>query len=292
LPRGELTGLVTDEDGPVAGAVVSGDGAEDWTATTGDDGRYRATGLLDGAYDVKVTAPRHLAMALRLDYVGPAMTADVALERIDVAVVGDVDGALVDFLRDEGAAAGPLDWSTDLDLADYDVVVVNGDGGDPVTDAEFDRLESEADENGSGLVWTGTWGDAGGLRILAAHDDRVTLGSSGFGDGPVRLTYFAKRHPLFTGLTSPTTILSDDSWWSTIASYDGTRLATQRVALEGGGEATGIGAAWDWTSPTDVEVLLASVGASGAVGPGLGWTADGERLFLNAVELARDPGRR
>ena len=59
--------------------------------------------------------------------------------------------------------------------------------------------------------------------------------------------------------------------------------------IESGGTATGIGAAWDWTSKRDVEVLLASLAATGTTGPDLGWTAAGERLFLNAVELARDP---
>ncbi|MGH3346289.1 MAG: carboxypeptidase regulatory-like domain-containing protein, partial [Nocardioides sp.] len=292
LPRGELTGLVSDEEGPVAGATVSGTGAEDWTATTGPDGRYRVTGLLDGPYDVTVTASRHLPAAAALDYSGPSMTLDVPLERIDVGVIGDVDGALVGFLREEGVAAGPVDWATDLDLAGYDVVVVNGDGGDPVTAAEFDRFEAEARASSSGVVWTGTWGDAGGLRILAAHDERVTLGDDGFGDGVVRLTDFARRHRLFDGLSEPATILSEGSWWSTIDDYDGSRLATQRVTLESGEVATGIGAAWDWTSRRDVEVLLASVGASGTIGPDLGWTAAGERLFLNAVALAREPGRR
>jgi hypothetical protein len=64
------------------------------------------------------------------------------------------------------------------------------------------------------------------------------------------------------------------------------------VTLDSGEVATGIGAAWDWTSHQDVEVLLASVAASGTIGPDLGWTAAGERLFLNAVALAREPGRR
>lgn len=292
LPRGELTGVVTDADGPVAGAAVTGDGDEDWKATTGPDGRYQVTGLLDGPYVVTATAPGHLPTEASLDYAGPSMTFDLTLTRIDVGVLGDADGALVDFLRDEGVAAGPIDWSADLELTGYDVVVVNGDGGDPVTDAEFAELEGETEASGAGVVWTGSWGDRGGLRILAAHDDRVTLGASGYGDGSVRVTDFAKKSRLFTGLTDPATILSTGSYWSTIAAYDGRRLATQRVALESGGEATGIGAAWDWTSRTDVEVLLASLGATGAVGPDLGWTPAGERLFLNAVELARDPSRK
>ena len=289
LPRGELTGLVSDEDGPVAGATVTGTGAEEWSATTGADGRFRVTGVLDGPYDVQVTAPRHLPAAVTLDYVGPSMTLDVPMERIDVGVVGDADGALVDFLREEGVAAGPLDWATDLDLTGYDVVVVNGDGGDQVTTAEFDRLEAEARRSGTGVVWTGTWGDEGGLRVLADHDDRVTLGADGYGDGVVRLTDLKRRRRLFEGLGDPATILSAGSWWNTIESYDGQRLATQRVALESGGTATGIGAAWDWTSKRDVEVLLASLAATGTTGPDLGWTGAGERLFLNAVELARDP---
>ena len=72
-------------------------------------------------------------------------------------------------------------------------------------------------------------------------------------------------------LNEPATILAEGSWWSTIDEYDGNRLATQRVTLESGETATGIGAAWDWTSQRDVEVLLASLRASGTIGP----TSDG-----------------
>jgi hypothetical protein len=62
-----------------------------------------------------------------------------------------------------------------------------------------------------------------------------------------------RTRPGIDGLNEPATILAEGSWGITIDEYDGNRLATQRVTLESGETAAGIGAAWDWTSQRDVE---------------------------------------
>jgi subtilisin family serine protease len=288
LPRGELTGSVTSTDGtPVAGATVVGSGAEGFTAATRPDGRYRAAGLLDGRYDVTVSADGYLPARAVVDFTGPTMTVNFQLTPIDVGVLGDVDSMLVDFLRAHDVAAGRLTWSTAIDLSGYEVVVVNG--GESVGPAEFAALESAAADAGTGLVYTGTWGSEGGIRLLEKFTDRVTVGVDGYGDGAVRLTDFRRKRRLFTGLTEPATVLNAGSYWSTIRKYTGPTLATQRVQLADGTTVSHAGAAFSWRTATDVEVLLASMAVTGAIGPDRGWSASGKQLFLNAVELARDP---
>jgi len=290
LPRGALTGTVRSTDGtPVVGASLVGTGIERFEATSGPDGGYRVEGLLDGHYDVTVSADGYLPLQTGLDFAGPATSLDIELTPIDVGVLGDVDGKVTDFLRANGSAAGELAWSTTMDLTAYEVVIVNGDGGGTVDAAQFAAMQDAAARAGTGLVYTGTWGSEGGIRLLDKFTDRVTVGADGYGDGAVTLTDFKRRHRLLDGLSAPATVLGAGSYWSTIERYDGPTLATQRVRLADGSEVSGVGAAWNWTTDTDVEVLLASLAVTGAIGPDQGWTDDGKRLFLNAVAFARTP---
>ena len=206
-----------------------------------------------------------------------------------MAVLGDADGILVDFLRDNNVAAGELDWADATKLAPYDVVIVNGDGGAKLTDAQFDRFTAAAESSEAGVVYTGTWGGEGGIELLEQFTDRVEVGVSGYGQGSVRLTDLAHRHRLFEGMASPATVLGEGSYFATIEEYDGRELAAQAVTETDGDVVRGVGAAYDNIDSRDVEVLLASMAVTGAIGPDLGWTAEGERLMLNAVEFARDP---
>jgi hypothetical protein len=287
LPRHPVTGTVTDVGGtPVAGATVTATGVEDWSATTGADGRFTVPGLLDGEYEVRVAADGYLEEERTVAVAGPT-TIDVSLTAIDVAVLGDVNGELVDFLRDQGVAAGELAWSDATELAPYDVVVVNGDGGTDLTDARFGAFEAAAGASEAGVVYTGTWGSEGGVRLLDEFTDRVEAGVGGYGQGTVELTKL-RKHELFSGLGTAPTLLVEGGYYGSIESYDGTRLADQRVATDGG-QVTGIGAAYDWLDRSDVEVLLASMAVTDASGPNLGWTEQGERLLINAVEFARSP---
>jgi hypothetical protein len=136
------------------------------------------------------------------------------------------------------------------------------------------------------VVFTGTWGVLnGGIRLLAENrPGEVGLGAHGYGDGAVELTGFDAAHRLFAGLAAAPRPLADGGHWSVLDSYVGPYLA--RLAV--GGDARGIGAAYDYRSADSLHLLLSAGAASPYVGPGYGWTADGERLFLNAVAWARD----
>ncbi|SEF15403.1 carboxypeptidase regulatory-like domain-containing protein [Jiangella alba] len=282
LPRGSVAGVVTSGGEPVAGAVLTATGPDGWTATTGDTGAYTVDDLLEGAYTVTVTADGHLPATASVTVTADATaTLDVTLEPLDVGVLGDVGGAVTGFLRSEGVAAAPLDWTVAAGSLDgYEVVVVNGGEPDRAT---FDGMLTAADAAETSLVFTGTWGvGQGGVRLLEAYTDRVVVGAHGYGDGPVTITGFDPAHDLFAGLSDPATLITDGGYYSALASYAGRPLASLASPVDG------IAAGYDWRTARSVEVVLSASAVTGAVGPGLGWTDDGERLLLNAVDWARD----
>jgi outer membrane protein assembly factor BamB/subtilisin family serine protease/protocatechuate 3,4-dioxygenase beta subunit len=289
LPRGGVSGTVTSAAGaPVAGAEVSGTGPLDWTVSTGPDGRYTAGDLLEGDYQVTVTADGFLpATATVTITAGTTVALDVALQPTDVGVLGDVEGSLTAYLRDAGVPAAELAWAADLDLTGYQVVVVNGGSPDAAT---FQAVLAAADAAQTSLVFTGTWAvDRGGIRLLERHTDRVTVGAQGYGDGPVRLTGFDPVHPLFAGLGGdPATLIVDGGYYSVLASYVGQPLAELRVPRDGGDPVTGLAAGWDWRTAGSVEVLLSASAVTEAVGPGLGWTPAGGQLVVDTIAWARD----
>ncbi|TDC56645.1 hypothetical protein E1212_01340 [Jiangella ureilytica] len=283
LPRGSVAGTVTSADGePVAGAVVTGTGPDGWTATTDETGAYAAGGLLEGTYAVTVSADGHLPATASVAVTADATaTLDVTLEPLDVGVLGDVGGAVTAFLRDAGVAAAPVDWTVASGSLDaYEVVVVNGGRPDRAT---FEGVLAAADAAEASLVFTGTWGvGQGGVRLLETYTGRVAVGAQGYGEGAVTMTGFDPAHELFAGLSDPATLITDGGYYSALSSYVGRPLATLSSP------ATGIAAGYDWRTDASVEVVLSASAVTGAVGPGLGWTGDGERLLLNAVDWARD----
>jgi outer membrane protein assembly factor BamB/subtilisin family serine protease len=289
LPRGSVSGTVRSATGePVAGATITGTGILDWTATTGEDGSYTAGDLLEGDYQVTVTADGFLpaGATVTITAATPA-TLDVTLRPTDVGVLGDVGGSLTGYLREADVPAAELEWDADLDLSGYDVVVVNG--GSPDADT-FTAVLEAADEAQVSLVFGGTWAvDRGGIRLLERYTDRVVVGTQGYGDGPVQLTGFDPAHPLTTGLPDPATLIVDGGYYSVIEDYVGEPLADLHVTRDGGEPVTGMAAGWAWRTADSVEILLSASAVTEAVGPGLGWTPEGGQLLVNAIEWARDP---
>ncbi|MGH3071968.1 MAG: carboxypeptidase regulatory-like domain-containing protein, partial [Gaiellaceae bacterium] len=288
IERGAIAGTVVDEaaGAPLAGAEVVLAGAGEGEATTDETGAFRFDELLPGDYTLDVGATGYLPQTLEATVVaGETSAVAFRLRANDVGVLGDVDGVLVDFLRARGEAAEERAW-TELPAAAerYDVVIVNG--GDPSA-AEFEAAIDAADAAGASVIFTGTWGVLnGGLRLLAEHrPDEVAIGGHGYRDGAVTLTGFDAAHPLFAGLETPLALLAPDSHYSWLDRYVGPYLA--RIAVAAAGD-RGVSAAYDFRSAGSVHLILSAGAVSDFVGPGYGWTADGERLLLNAVAWGRD----
>jgi hypothetical protein len=285
LPRGSVAGMVTSVDGePVAGASLAASGPAPWSAATDESGEYLAGNLLEGSYDVTVTAEGFLPAEASVTVVADTTTSlDVTLRPLDVGVLGDVDTTLTSYLRDAGVAAASLEWGDDV--SPYRVVVVNGGSPDAAT---FEEFLAVADSSQVSLIFTGTWGvDRGGVRLLERYTDRVEVGAQGYGDGSVRLSGFDGSRALFAGLTDPAELVVAGGYYSVLDSYAGEPLASLSVARADGGSVTGLAAGWDRRTDGSIEIVLSASAVTDVQGPGRGWTPDGGRLLVNAIEWAR-----
>jgi outer membrane protein assembly factor BamB/subtilisin family serine protease len=284
LPRGSVAGTVTSvEGGPVAGAEIEASGPMEWSATTGESGEYAVGDLLEGSYDVTVTADGYLPAEASVTVVAETSASlDVTLQPLNVGVLGDVDMTLTDYLRDAGVAAASLEWGDDVSA--YGAIVVNGGSPDEGT---FEAFLDAADTAEVSLIFTGTWGvDRGGVRLLERYTDRVVVGAQGYGDGPVVLSGFDQSRALFAGLSDPAGLVVDGGYYSVLESYAGEPLASLSVARDDGPAVTGLSAGWDRRTSGSVEIVLSSSAVTEVQGPGRGWTADAGRLLVNAVEWA------
>ncbi|HEX7254833.1 MAG TPA: carboxypeptidase regulatory-like domain-containing protein [Gaiellaceae bacterium] len=286
VPRGAIEGVVSSSSGgPLAGVEVVLDGPQGGETATDEAGRFEFVGLLPGDYTLELSTGRHLPRTVAASVVsGETTRVDVELRRTDVAVVGDADGALVGFLRAHDVAAEERAWEgLAADAETYDVLVLNG--GDAGAE-EFEAVVAAADAAGTSVVFTGTWGVLnGGLGLLARHrPNEVVIGGHGYRDGAVELTDFDWAHPLFAGVEAPARPLADDGYYSFLDRYVGPYLAGLDVERRG---PLGISVAYDFRSASSVHLLLSAGAASDFIGPGYGWTPQGERLFLNAVAWAR-----
>lgn len=288
VDRGAIGGTVVDVDGNrVAGAAVRLTGPQSGETVSDSNGSFAFGDLVPGDYTLEATAPHYLPAEVEVAVAaGEPTPLTVTLTPNDVAVLGDADGVLTDLLRRHGEAVEEIEWdSAAAEAGRYGVVVVNG--GRP-TDEQFDELVAAADSLETSLIFTGTWGvDNGGIRLLERFGDGVvTVGSQGYRQGAVGVTGFDPAHPLFAGIEHPAELLAADSYWSDLAAFVGPYLA-DLVVEDHAGE-LGVAAAYDFRTATSLHLLLSIGGASGLIGPGYGWTADAERMLVNAVTWAAD----
>lgn len=285
LPRGSVAGAVTSVAGePVIGAEIEATGPMDWTATAGESGLYAVGDLLEGSYDVTVTADGFVPTQASVTVVADATTQlDITLRPLDVGVLGDLDSTLTSYLRDAGVAAAPLEWGDEV--SQYRVVIVNG--GSPDADT-FDAFLAAADDAQVSLIFTGTWAvDRGGVRLLERYTDRVSVGQHGYGNGAVVLAEFDTGHALFAGLNDPAELTAEGGYYSVLDSYVGESLASLSVTQADGGTVAGLAAGWDRRTPGSVEIVLSASAVTEVQGPGRGWTPEAGRLLVNAVDWAR-----
>ncbi|WP_256837637.1 carboxypeptidase regulatory-like domain-containing protein [Ornithinimicrobium faecis] len=280
LAESSLTVTVTDEvtGEPVAGAVVEIEGPTDASADSGEDGTAVFEPVLVGDYALTITGPNHVVATAEVTVGEEPATLTVAIAPIQVGVLGDVRGDLTQFLVAEGVASEEVAWADVAGtIEDYGVVVVNG--GEP-SEAEFDALVSAADEAQVDLVFSGTHGvTEGGLRLLEAHGEGVTVGGQGYRDGAVGLTELAE-HPIFADVTDPAHIIGDDGYYSWLSAYEGESLATLTV----GGEPAGTAVAFDERAAGSGHLLLSFTAVTDYMGPDRGWSEGTEQVVIDSLE--------
>lgn len=287
---GALAGTVTSDGAPVAGATVTvGTGL---SAVTGPDGSYTVNNVPGGDYELRVTAPGYVTATVPVTVVeGDVNSVDVVLRRaLRVAVVGDtadvVDNEITEFLTSRDVLATATGWEALDQLDSYDLVVFH-DPDDPGREAFLAALDKLDAAGKSAIFVEGAFSSDGGVLLLRRHLGNPTGRDSKSSAGDPLLHATDPDHPLFAGVPQPTQILVADRWAGYVTGYTGFVLADIGFSET---EIVGIGAGYEPRTPTSVRLLLSGLAASFLASPSDGWTEDGKRVFLNAVQWAASPG--
>lgn len=291
LPTGSVGGTVTGPDGPIDGADVSVTGTE-LGATTAADGTYTITDIPVGEWTLRVTASGHQSAESDVTVTADAtVTADFALGASQpVAIVSDYLGSITDLLEADGYTVTSFSNFTLDDLAatvgDYELVIFNRSVSSFYHD-DFVAVIDGAAAAGTSTIYGGQWG---GYAIGSLSDVRGDPADVEYGFVPNGIDYVPHTaHPIFEGyaLGEPIPLITDEGTnqqWLSFSGYSGNTLAD--VAARDDGSDLGTAVGWQFTSLSSVEVLLGSLSAAGYGRPGDEWTADAERIYLNAVGWA------
>ncbi|USQ78187.1 carboxypeptidase regulatory-like domain-containing protein [Ornithinimicrobium faecis] len=244
---GSLAGTVTAGDDPVTAATITvvdpvGEAVVP-TAETDDTGAYAVAEVAAGDYTVLVDAEGYAPFSADVTIVeGEASVLDASLQRYDVAVVADHEGAVSRLLTGR-------DWLVDEvgyddiagTVAHYSAVALVGTPQDPATEETLTALVAEADEAGVPLVALDQNGaTSGSVGQLLAVTDSGTLGEEHKWRGTTWLQDVVD-HPATQSLSTdgPTDLLNPvDAAW--VDDFTGTTLATVGT-YSGGVRGTGVG---------------------------------------------------
>jgi subtilisin family serine protease len=296
MPSGRITGTVTyaPSGHGVPGATVSVAGVPvDLSAETGADGTYVIEGVPAGTYQVEASAPQlPPPAAVEVTVVANEDSeADFAFERpSSVAVLGDTDNQLRDFLEGQGAQVEQVTWAT-LNVADYSAVIVNRPG-DP-GEAAFRAFLEATDAAGTGVVFLDTWSTSGnGVFLLNKYLGNPATRNTEDDTAIQALHYeVTTAHPVVEGFAVGERIIHDESsQYHDHAWFGGyTGEGRQVVALAGhdiaGNLGEGIGVQ---QRANNRHVLLSMHGASSFTGPEY-WTDETAQVLMNSIEWVSPP---
>ncbi|MFD1020908.1 carboxypeptidase regulatory-like domain-containing protein [Thalassobacillus hwangdonensis] len=286
-----LAGVVTDRETgePVSDATVTLTPVENENfkeeVMTGEDGAYAFDQLLPGDYKLKVEAEGYVSATVDVNVEDENIVLDVHLDDYQVAVVGDVDGSIVELLMENDLLAEERDWDVAADVADYELVLINsGDG----SVEQVEQLIAASDEHHVSTVFVGTWGaEEGSVHLLREVEGYPEMGAQGYDEGAVFVDYLAD-HPMFEGVASDENgqvrILAERSPYATFEGYPGKVLSNLYVD----GEDKGASVGYQFRSADHMQLVLSSYAVNNMIGPDYGWTAEGKQLFVNALEWAID----
>ncbi|WP_197277498.1 carboxypeptidase regulatory-like domain-containing protein [Bacillus sp. FJAT-27245] len=282
----DLKGMVVDKKngGPVAGASVTLIPKDDpdfiSSLESGADGSFIFENLLPGEYVVEVAKDGYLPAKAEVVIGEKDEAMQLELNAIEVAVLGDHNGALSNFLNEQGIFTEERGWDILGQLGKYETVVVNTNSA---TKEQVDQLIKESDEQKVSLIFTGTWGmKDGSIQLLQQALGTPEPDQQGYNEGAVYLKPFG-GHPLFDGLEADeyglVKIHGEKSPYATFKNYTGIPLAGLNV--DGSDKGTAI--AYEFRGKEHIHLLLSSYTATNIIGPEHGWTSEGKQLFANAV---------
>ncbi|WP_409270032.1 carboxypeptidase regulatory-like domain-containing protein [Neobacillus sp. SCS-31] len=282
----DIKGTVVDKKngGPIVGASVTLIPKDDpnfiSVANSGADGSFVFENLLPGEYVVEVAMDGYLPAIVEAAIADKDVTVHLEINGIEVAVLGDHNGALSSFLNEQGIFTEERGWDILGQLSKYETVVVNTNSG---TKEQVDQLIKESNEQKVSLIFTGTWGmKDGSIQLLQQALGTPEPDQQGYNEGAVYLKALGD-HPLFGGLQADENglikIHNEKSPYATFKNYSGIPLAGLNV--DGSDKGTAI--AYEFRGKDHIHLLLSSFTATNIIGPEHGWTAGGKQLFANAV---------
>ncbi|OCA81484.1 hypothetical protein A8F94_21640 [Bacillus sp. FJAT-27225] len=287
LEGADLKGTVIDKktSKPVTGAAISLIPKDEpdfkGTATSGDNGSYAFENLLPGEYTLEVVMEGYLPATFNVVVESTDVTRNLELNAFEVAVLGDMNGSISQFLNKHDIFTEENDWGILGQLNKYKAVIVNTKTG---TKEQVDQLIKESDENKVSLIFTGTWGvKEGSIQLLQQSLGNPDPDQQGYNEGAVYLKLLSE-HPLFDGLEADQDglirIHAEKSPYATFKNYSGLTLAGMQMDAAEKGDAIG----YEFRSKEHMHLLLSSFAVTNIIGPEYGWTANGKQLFANAVK--------
>ncbi|CAG9622442.1 carboxypeptidase regulatory-like domain-containing protein [Sutcliffiella rhizosphaerae] len=254
--------------------------------TTSENGIATFDDLQDGEYEITVTTNGYLEMTETVIIAGSDVELVMLMQRIEVAVIGDWNETLTDFLNEEGLYSEAKDWNVIDDINNYQLVVVNTKAG---TDEQMENLLIKADEMEVSLVFTGTWGD-GSIPLYAKQTGYPLLDQQGYNESSIKVKV-EKDHPIFEGIVADDegfiVIHGEKSPYSTFLGYPGDIIGNLYVNEEDKGASI----AYEFKGQHHMHLLLSSFAVNNMIGPKRGWTEEGKQVYVQALRFAMDAER-
>ncbi len=245
---------------------------------TDENGEYVFSDLWDGEYEVVVERDGYVSVHEEVMIDGEDVEVNIGLHPYELAVIGDVNHALSDFLAGHELFVEERDWDVASDLSAYNTVIVNTNQG---SESELEVLVDAADEAAVSLIFLGTYGvGEGSMALYKDVYGAPSLDQHGYDQGAVYLNT-SSEHPIFEAFEGEAIrIHSETSPYATYTDMPGEVIGQLVVDEEEKGDAL----AYDFRGEEHLHVFLSSFAVTNMIGPEYGWTEDGRQLFVEALE--------
>ncbi|TYS72094.1 S8 family serine peptidase [Sutcliffiella horikoshii] len=258
--------------------------------STGNDGKFDFSEVYEGTYNVQFSMAGYVDQVLEVTIKAGEITAlPFEMTPVDVVVLDDYDGEIVQFLNNNNIPAEERGWDVVDELGSYQVLYMNGaytSMGERPGEEKFEALISSAEENGVSVVFADTWGISyGSLRHLWEFRGDPAQYNSDYNSATVRLRV-NENHPILEGLEEDTNYdlhqNGDFVWFN---QYSGRHLATVGSTRVG---FVGSGVAYKGVSEDSAHLLLSTHAASPWVSPFNGWLPVQQQILLNGINYVMD----
>ncbi|WP_179298790.1 carboxypeptidase regulatory-like domain-containing protein [Evansella halocellulosilytica] len=245
---------------------------------TDEKGNYQFANLWDGDYELLIVREGYAEVNETVTIEGEDVLMDIGLHPYELAVIGDLNDVLANFLADHELYVEERGWDVASDLSAYNTIVVNSNKG---SEEEMVALVDAADEAAVSLIFLGTYGVAeGSIPLYKDVYGAPSLNQHGYDEGAVYLDV-AIDHPIFEAFDDEVILIhSERSPFATYLGMPGEVIGQLVVDEAEKGDAI----SYEFRGEDHLHVFLSSFAVTNMIGPDYGWTEDGRQLFVEAIE--------